>query len=238
MNNFAALLIGSALTALIANPAFAAATQSADSQQVAPAATMVAAQLPAATPAPAAATTAPAASPAVTVASAPAPASESVAVAKEQPVKIGYIDLSKIASGSKTGKAAAASLKAKSAALKSKIEAKQKQIEKQKVAIEAKLSTMSAAERATKSKEFQKKIEDFQKLVRSSEEEMMRMQDKLTTDITKDIKKSSASYAKSHGYTAVIDEKAILYMTDSVDSDDLTSEISELLDAQQAKKKK
>jgi len=232
MNNFAALLIGSALTALIANPAFAAATQIADSQPVTSAATSVAASAPAADK------TTPAASSVLAANSTPAVVTAAPEAAKEQTVKIGYVDLSKIASGSKTGKAAAASLKAKSGNLKAKIEAKQKQIEKQKVAIEAKLSTMSVAERTAKSKEFQKKIEDFQKLVRSSEEEMMRMQDKLTSDITKEIKKSSASYAKSHGYAAVVDEKAILYVSDSIDSDDLTSEISEMLDAQQAKKKK
>ena len=155
---------------------------------------------------------------------------------KEQAIKLGAIEMTKVAAQSKTGKAAEASLKAKSGKLRSKIEAKQKQIEKQKAAIEAKLSTMSDKERAAKAKEFQAKLEEYQKLVRSSEQEMQQMQEKVTIDIYNTIKKAAASYAKSHGYSAVLEEKAILYTADTLKPTDLTNEIAALLDEKEQKK--
>ena len=74
------------------------------------------------------------ANPAFAESTEPAPATpvSEPAASKQQTVKIGYIDMAKIAAGSKDGKAAAASLKAKSGKLRTRIEAKQKQIEKEK----------------------------------------------------------------------------------------------------------
>lgn len=204
MNRYLTLFIGSALTALIANPAFADST--------APAPTVSAAAPEAITP------------------PSPAAAPVSEPAAAKEPVKIGYVDMAKIAAGSKGGKAAAASLKAKSAKLRTKIEAKQKQLEKQKTAIEAKISSMPPKERAAKAREFQKQMEGYQKLVMASEKEMQQLQDKLTSDLYNTIKKAAASYAKSHGYTAVLEQKAVLYLAETLEAKDLTAEISKMMD--------
>jgi len=209
MNRYLTLLIGAALTALIANPAFADSTAPAPTASASGASSAPEAITP---PSPAA-----------------APVSEPAA-AKEQAVKIGYVDMAKIAAESKGGKAAAASLKAKSAKLRTKIEAKQKQLEKQKAAIEAKISSMPPKERAAKAREFQKQMEGYQKLVMASEKEMQQLQEKLTSDLYTTIKKAAASYAKSHGYTAVLEQKAVLYLTDTLETKDLTEEISNMMD--------
>jgi len=211
MNIFAKVLVVSALTTLVALPALAAETAPADSKQTPPVASVTS---PAAAAAPAAA----------------APVSESATAAKEQPVKIGYVDMAKIAAESKGGKAAAATLKAKSGKLRTKIEARQKQIEKQKEAIQAKLESLSPKERDAKAKEFQKKLEDFQKLLKSSDREMQEVQEKLTEDLYKEIKKASASYATSHGYTAILEQKAVLFMAQTVEPRNLTEEVIDLLD--------
>ena len=185
MNNRAALLIGAALTAFIANPVFA--------QPAKPA-----------TPAPAA--------------------------TAQSAVKIGYVNMAKIAAESKSGKAAAASLKTKSEQLRTKIQAKQKQIEAEKKAIEAKIEKMSVKERETKAKDFQKKLEEYQKLVQSSDAEMQKMQEKLLSDLYQKIKTASAAYAKANGYTAILEEKAVLYMSAAMVPKDLTNEISAQID--------
>jgi len=207
MNRYLTLFIGAALTALIANPAFADSTA-----QAATASASGAASAPEAVAPPSAAA---------------APVSEPAAT-KEQ-VKIGYIDMAKIAAESKGGKAAAASLKTKSAKLRAKIEAKQKQLEKEKAAIEAKISSMPPKERAAKARDFQKQMEGYQKLVMASEKEMQQLQEKLTSDLYTTIKKAAASYAKSHGYTAVLEQKAVLYLTDTLEPVNLTAEISKLM---------
>jgi outer membrane protein len=214
MNKFAALILGSALTALIASTALAASTTPPDPG----------------TAKPAAATSAPAAAAPATAMPAATAAAEPATGAKEQTPKIGYVDMLQIASETDSGKASTATLKAKSGKLSAKIEAKQKQLEKQKTAIEAKIESFSAKERAAKAKEFQKKVEEYQKLVRSSDQEMQELQEKLTNDLYKAIKAAATEYGKSHGYAAVLAKKDILYLADSPEPKDLTEEISALLD--------
>lgn len=216
MNRLAKLLIGSALTALLAGNGFAADT--------APDAAKPAA-------APSATTTAPA-----TVAPAPATPVQPAPAAAQSELKIGYVTASRIASESNDGKAAAATLKAKSEKLKAKIESRQKQFEKQKAAAEAKLPTMSPAERAAKGKELQKKFEEWQKLVRSSETEMQELQDKLTTELFQKIRKATTEYAKDNGYMVIIEEKAVLYLVDTVRPKDVTDAIIELVNKKQPSK--
>ena len=227
MKKFAALILGSVLTALIAGTALAASTAPVESGD---------AKAAAATAAPAA-PVAPVAVPATPVA---APASAApAAVAAPAPMaalKLGYVDMAKIAAETESGKAATAALKPRSLKLSAKIEAKQKQIEKQKAAIEAKLETMSTKERAAKAKEFQKKMEEYQKLVRASDLEMQEMQEKLTTDIYQTIQKAATAYGKSHGYAAVLVKKEVLYLADIPEPKDLTDEIAALLNQKPASK--
>jgi outer membrane protein len=215
MNKLATLLIGSALTTLMVTSAFAADTAPA------PAVSKPAVTTPAAATAAAPAT--------------PNTPAVAAATAKEQAARMGSIDMAKIAAESTEGKAAATTLKAKSAKLRAKIEAKQKQLEKQKEAIESKLEGMSAKERAAKGKEFQKKMEEYQKLVRASEEEMQQLQEKLTADLYKKIKSAATAYAKSHDILAVVEQKAMLYVTDKVETKDLTEEIAGALNEKPSK---
>jgi outer membrane protein len=235
MNTCGRFLTTALLTIAIASHAFAATTTPAAAQDAKPAAPQAAPSPTTAAPGTAAppATTAPGATIAPGAASAPAATAPAAAAADQ--IKIGYVDMVKIGMESSNGKAATESMKAKAAKLKTKIEAKQKQLEKQKAAIEANIGTMSAKERAAKTKEFQKKVEEYQKLVRSSEQEMQQMQDKLTSDIYKVIKRAATSYAKSHGYTAIVEEKGVLYMSDSIEPKDITSEVAATIDQQKTK---
>jgi outer membrane protein len=236
MKKIVALILGTALTALIGGTALAASAAPAESPATKPAATAGTPVAPPTTVAPAAA--APLAPSAVTepAASPAAATTQPAADAKEQPFKIGYVNVSQLGLESNRGKEAAAALKEKSTKLRSKIEAKQKQLEKQKTAIQSKIATMSPKEREAKSKEFQKKVEEYQKLVRSSDLEMEEMQEKLTGDVFKAIKIAATAYGKSHGYAAVLDKKAVLYMADSLEPRDLTDEIAELLNGKPAAK--
>ncbi|WP_224982336.1 OmpH family outer membrane protein [Geomonas agri] len=205
MIRFVTLLIGSALTSLIAANGFAAET--------APAA--VPATAPVAVAAPVAA--------AVPVAVAPvAPAKD----ADASVVKIAYIDMAKVAVESPEGKAAGESLKKKSEHLRSKLDAKTKQLEKQKAAIEAKLPTMTQKERAAKAAEFQKKVEEYQKQARASEIEVSKLQEKLTNEVGGVIKKAASDYAKAHGYLLVVEEKGVLFADEKVKPKDISEEVA------------
>ncbi|MBU5637558.1 OmpH family outer membrane protein [Geomonas sp. Red69] len=199
MNRFVSLLIGTALTSLIAANGFAA--------EAAPAAAHAAA---------------PAVAPAAAVAPV-VPAKDEASVAA---VKIAFIDMGKVASESPEGKAASESLKKKSELLRSKLDARTKQLEKQKAAIEAKLPTMTQKERAAKAAEFQKKVEEFQKLARASELEVNKLQDKLTNEVGGVIKKAAGDYAKANGYLLVVEEKGVLFADERVKPKDISEEVA------------
>lgn len=206
MTRFATLLIGSALTSLVASYAFAAEA-------------------------------APASAPASTTAAATAPATPALAKeeAKASAVKIGYVDMAKVAAESAEGKAATDALKTKSEKLRAKIEARQKQLEKQKAAIEAKLPTMTQKERVAKGNEFQKKVEEYQKMLRASELEVNELQDKLTNEVGGVIKKAAADYAKANGYLLMLEEKGVLFLDESVKPKDLTEEVVAYMAKKQGK---
>lgn len=230
MTRFATLLIGSALTALTVSYGFAAdtapeTTPPAAASQPAPM------QPPAPqTAAPAAVTQAASSAPAAPAPQASAPASEQVqAAAGAKDIKLAYISLNRVATESPQGKAATAKFNETSKKLQAKLEAKQKQLEKQKEAIEAKIATMTPKERATKAGEFQKKVEEFQKLVRSSELEAVELQASLNNDVYLSVKDVAVAYAKSNGYSIVVEEKSVLYLTDDLKPKDISDEIIKVL---------
>lgn len=234
MNKLFKFLAVSAISTMFALPCLAADTPAADVKEPNPALTVTQPEgtgvtAPAATTAPDGTTApaAPAADAAATATPAPkAPAAGPLGPRREKSFKVGIVDLARIASESKDGKAASASLKARSAKLKSKIEARQKQLEKEKNAIQAQLPMMSPQAREAKAKEFQKKLEDFQKLLRSSDEELQREEAKLTAEVYKDIKKSADSYGKANGFAAIVERKGLLFMEAGVNQTDLTDEIT------------
>lgn len=236
MTRFATLLIGSALTALTASYVFAADTAPENTQPAAasqpapiqPPTTQAAAPAAVAPAAPAAVTPAPPAAPAAQ-ASAPAADQQVPAAAGTKDIKLAYINLNRVATESPQGKDASAKFTETSKMLQAKLEAKQKQLEKHKEAIEAKIATMTPKERATKAGEFQKKVEEFQKLVRSSELEAVELQDKLNKDVYLSVRDVAVAYAKSNGYSIVVEEKSVLYLTDDLKPKDISDEIIKVL---------
>jgi outer membrane protein len=151
-------------------------------------------------------------------------------------VKIGYVDMPRVAKDSAPGKAATADMKARTAKLRGQVEAKQKQLEKQKADIEAKLPTMTPQQRAAKAKEFQKKLEEFQKFVEKGQKELQGKEAELLGKLFKEIEKSSGDYGKANGFAAVVVKHDILFVGDGVEIVDLTDEIIKMTGSGAVKK--
>ncbi len=158
----------------------------------------------------------------------PAPAIKAKA---EQTVKIGYVDMTKVASDSVLGKAALKEVKSRTERYRSRIAAKEKQLEKQKKAIESQISTLSPKEREAKAKEFQKRVDEYRKLVTKAEKDVRESQEKLLADLYKSIEDSASNYGKANGLAAVVIKKDLLYSSESVEAKDLTDEIIRMVDA-------
>ncbi|UFS69944.1 OmpH family outer membrane protein [Geomonas sp. RF6] len=204
MNKRVALLLNLAIAALLAGSAYGAESTAPAASQKAPA------------------TSAPVfASLSSAKTATPAPSSS---------VKVGYVDLTRVATESETGKAAKAELIAKSDKARAKLQAKQSQLEKQKKAIEAKLPTMTPQQREAKGKEFQKKVEEYQKVLRATEQEMMGAEDKVKGTVLKGIKAAATEYGRNNGFTVVVAKEEILFLSDSVTTEDITDKVAKLLD--------
>lgn len=178
-------------------------------------------------------TAAPESTPAVAVGSTtiqPAAAEPVLTEKAEQTVRIGFVDMAKIAGDSVPGKAAQNMVQAKTKMYRSQITAKEKQLEKQKKTIEAQIAALSPQQREAKAKEFQKKLDEYRKLVTKAEKEVQTLQEKLLSDLYKSIEKASGDYGKAQGLIAVVMKKDLLFAGEKTEVKDITEDIIKLLD--------
>ncbi len=158
--------------------------------------------------------------------------------AKSEPaVKIGFVDMVKIANESVPGKAAYADIKARTTKVKSRVEAKKKQLEKEKTEIEASIQSLTPQQRNAKAKGFQKKLEDFQKFVEKAQKELEARESELLGKLYKSIEKSANDYGKANGLAVIVSRKELLYIGENVNVKDITDEITKAVNTEQQKSK-
>lgn len=155
----------------------------------------------------------------------PAPPVAVAAAPSQSQVKIGYVDIAKIASDSAAGKAATATMKGKNEKYRSQIKSRQKSLEKMKQNIESQLPVLSPQQRQAKIKELEKKAAEFQKYVQNAEKEMRKMEGEFTESILKSIQKAAEDYGKTHGFAAIVPKRDLLYLGSMVDVQDVTEDI-------------
>jgi len=175
--------------------------------------------VPMSTPSPSAPQTLPAATP---------KPSETAPV--QQAMRLGHVDMARIATESEMGKAGQAQFAELKRKLQGQIEAKGKQLEKQKAAIEAKLKTLTPPQREAKAREFQKKVEDFQKFGRNAEKELQTRQEEFGDKLFKAIEQASADLGKAKGLALVVVKRELLYLGSGVDAQDVTDEVIRKID--------
>lgn len=161
---------------------------------------------------------------------APAPPRlEGEAPKAQQPVRIGYVDINRIAGESILGKSSQAQAKEKLEKFQARIETKRKQLDKQKAALEAKFATLTPPQREAKAKEFQKKVEEFQKFVMDAEKELQSVQEGLSKALFEAIEQAAAEYGKANGLALVVIKRELLYLASGVDASDVSDGILALL---------
>ena len=106
----------------------------------------------------------------------------------------------------------------------------------QKCREDAKFAKMTPQQREAKSKEFQKKVEEFQKFARTSEEELLVLQDKETRMLYEAIEQSAVAHGKANGFDAIVVKKEMLYVGSLVNAQDVTDDLIKALN-QTAQKK-
>jgi outer membrane protein len=160
----------------------------------------------------------------------------SEAAPAESSMRLGHVDLARIAAESETGKTGQSKLAELKKALQGKIENKRKQLEKQQTAIEAKLKTLTPQQRDAKAKEFQKKVEEFQKFGLNAEKELQAKQEEFSDKLFKAIEQASAELGKAKGLALVVIKRELLFLGSGVDVQDVTDGVIKLIDGKEAKK--
>jgi outer membrane protein len=160
----------------------------------------------------------------------------SEAASSPQSMRLGHVDISRIAAESETGKAGKSQIEALKKKLQVQIESKRKSLEKQQAAIEAKLKTLTAQQREAKAKEFQKKVEEFQKFGKNAEMELQAKQEAFSDMMFKAIEQASAELAKAKGLALVVIKRELLYLGGGVDTQDVTDGVISLIDSRETKK--
>ena len=154
----------------------------------------------------------------------------SEAASAQQSMRLGHVDLPRIAAESEMGKAGQTQMLDLKKKLQGQIEAKRKQLEKQKDAIEAKLKTLTPPQREAKAKEFQKKVEEFQKFGMNAEKELQAKQEAFSDKLFKAIEQASADLGKTKGLALVVIKRDLLYLASGVDAQDVTDEVIKKID--------
>uniref|UniRef100_A0A831U2Q7 OmpH family outer membrane protein n=1 Tax=Geobacter metallireducens TaxID=28232 RepID=A0A831U2Q7_GEOME len=163
----------------------------------------------------------------------PQPAGEPLRAAEtvppQPPVKIGYVDIARIASDSAPGKAANARLKEKTEKLRSQIVGKQKTLEKMKKDLEAQLPTLSPQQRQARIKALEKKVAEYQKFVQGAEKDMQKMEGELSEAMIKAIQKAADDYGKANGFAAIVPKRDLFYLGDKVEVIDVTGDLMKII---------
>ena len=149
---------------------------------------------------------------------------------KEQSIKIGIIDMAKIASDSSSGKAVYAEVKAKMEKFQKQIKSKETQLKKQKADIEAQMPSLAPIQRSAKAKEFQKKLESFQNFLQKAEKDVRTREAELLKKLYESVAKSAGDYGKTNGFAAIVINKELLFTGSTVEIQDLTTEVIKLID--------
>lgn len=144
-------------------------------------------------------------------------------------IKVGFVDMAKIASDSAPGKAAYAEIKAKTAKYQKQIKSKERQLQKQKAAIESQMPSLTPSQRSKKAQDFQKKVESFQKFLQKADKDVRTSEAELLQELYKAVVKAANDYGTANGYAAIVMKKELLFAGNTVAIQDLTEEMIKLL---------
>jgi outer membrane protein len=137
-------------------------------------------------------------------------------------IRVGYVDILKVAEQSDAGKVARTHFEAKADRHKAQIDTKQKLLEKQKAALESKLPTYTPEQRAAKIKAYEKKVNELRMLLQQADKEMKPMQEELTKEIFGKIEKAAAAYGAANGFDVILEKRELLYLGNGVETEDVS----------------
>ena len=138
-------------------------------------------------------------------------------------MKIGTANLAKIFDSYERTKTSDAVLAKKGQQKEAELEAKVAELKKLREGLEL----LSDDMRENKSRQIERKTDEIQLFRKNTAEDLRRERDKIAKDILEDLHKGIEDYAKANGYTAIFDNRSVLYSVAAIDvTDELLSALN------------
>ena len=144
--------------------------------------------------------------------------------AEAQELKIGYVNIGRVFDGYERTKASDAALEKKGKQKEAELEGRLNELKKMRENLEL----LNPDVRDTKSKEIEEKSDDLQRFRNNTARDLRRERDKIAKDLLEEIQQTLVEYARSNGFSLIVDSQALLYGQEAFD---VTDEVLTLLNS-------
>jgi outer membrane protein len=140
-------------------------------------------------------------------------------------VKLGSVDLVKVAQESEAGKKAMGELKGIADKYQDALKTRQTKLEKLQAALAEKGKSLSPAKRSVKEKELQQIFLEYQQYAKNAQQEFAKKETELSKPIRDDLEKLVKEYGRTNGYTAIAHKEGLIYIDSKNEVKELTDDI-------------
>jgi outer membrane protein len=146
-------------------------------------------------------------------------------------LKLGYVDVAKVLSSSKAGKAAKEQLEKQVKERQAKVDAEKRALEKMKADYEKNAMDLTERQKQAKQKEFKEKNEGYQKAVAQARKDVAEKDAEYTRRVVERMRGVIASIGKAQDFVLIVEKTAtsVLYSRDGLD---LTDRVIQQMDGQ------
>ncbi len=131
-------------------------------------------------------------------------------------LKIGYVNIAKLFDGYQRTKESEQVLEQKGKQKQAELEGRVNDLKK----LRQNLELLNDQAKEAKAKELDEKSDDFQRMKQRSERELLTERNQIAKDILSDINETVEGFAKSNGFSIILDQRALLYGQDAYDVTD------------------
>jgi len=137
-------------------------------------------------------------------------------------LKLGYVDVAKVLSGSKVGKAAKEQLEKQVKERQASVDAQKSVLEKMKADSDKNAMDLTERQKQAKQKEFQERNEAYQRAVAEARKEVSEKDAEFTRKVVEQMRGVIGTIAKAEDYALVVEKTAtsVLYAKDGLDLTD------------------
>ena len=139
--------------------------------------------------------------------------------------KIGYVDMGKLFDGYERTKQSEAVLEKRGQQKEAELTQRLEDLKKMRQGLEL----LNDQAREVKSRDIEKQADDLRRFGNNTKEDLLKERDTIAKQIIHDIEQLVQAYAKTNGFSLILDERTLLYGQDSYD---LTEDVLKQLNQQ------